>query len=88
MVVTNLLALGRKEYFFNVVNVFLYYLPLEWAKLLYHTSNKVLDPIQHTIYNVHVFSFNQMCSSSSAESEVSIFLCIFKYRPAIGISRL
>ena len=60
MVVTNLLALGRKEYFFNVVNVFLYYLPLEWAKLLYHTSNKVLDPIQYTIYNV--FSFNQMCS--------------------------
>lgn len=45
MVVANLLALGRKKYFFNVVNVFLYYLPLEWAKLLYHTSNKVLDPI-------------------------------------------
>ena len=86
MVVTNLLALERKEYFFNVVNVFLYYLPLEWAKLLYLTSNKVLDLIQYTIYNV--FSFNQMCSSSSVESEVSIFLCIFKYRPAIGISSL
>ena len=86
MAVANLLALGRKKYFFNVVNVFLYYLPLEWAKLLYHTSYKVLDPIQYTIYNV--FSFNQMCSSSSAESEVSIFLCIFKYRPAIGISSL
>lgn len=66
MVVTNLLALGRKEYFFNVVNVFLYYLPLEWAKLLYHTSYKVLDPIQYTIYNIQCIFF---------QSNVLIFLC-------------
>lgn len=84
MVVANLLALGRKKYFFNVVNVFLW---SGQSSFIIHLT-KCWTPynIQYTIYNV--FSFNQMCSSSSAESEVSISLCIFKYRPAVGISSL